>query len=514
MAAVVESFPSLPSEVEAVGPATLSERLGQLLTCDSEEFLSSGARVKLFARIMEGWVYYMPDTKEWCVWDGETSRWNRGEAETTILPLMEDYLARMLEIAIDRRIAIVGGETGLLSNKALYDLLRRIRHSPKLHRPSIEWDCNPHLLGVDNGVVDLRDGRLYTSCRGAYVTMHAPTAYRRRRVHSDRWDKLLLDITREDRDLRLFLRNWFGSLLTGSNPRERFTLLYGPGGTGKGTLMSAIMGCLGPYAMTIPADTICKRYGGGGGAREDLADMTGRRLVVCLEMTNEAELDPTLIKTLTGQDVIRARGLYQRGRHITPTWSLVACANSWPQLSSPPDSGWWRRMLAIPFLHRPAYPDLALKAHLVGDQTERESILSWLIAGSVTHYRRYAKARHWAPPAAVSSALAQYRVQYSPLGYWLESCVRRDVSHTLTNTEVFESYAKWCDLMGIWDDDRVDSRVIGRLLSAEGYRRCRVREGDSIVRAWSGFRLVDPSTPPELDWESDGMRVTADDFEV
>jgi putative DNA primase/helicase len=136
---------------------------------------------------------------------------------------------------------------------------------------------------------------------------------------------------------RHFLQRYFGSMLVGSNARETFTILYGPGGSGKSTFMNTIAEALGPYALTTNPDTLQRQ--GAGAIREDLASFEGKWLVLNPELPEGSTIDPTMVKVLSGQDHIRARKLHRNGRVIRPTWSLVVSANQLPYLSSLPDSG-------------------------------------------------------------------------------------------------------------------------------------------------------------------------------
>lgn len=503
------------SKLNATGDS-MAVRLGHLLTIDSGEFLTDIGRARAFAQCFRGWLYYQPDTRNWVIWHDELGRWFDGDApdgQAAIQQVGQEFLLRVRQIADDRR-AVIGPD--LLSARVLRDLIRLASHQPELLRPSSEFNTDPYLLGVANGVVDLRTGNVYERARESYVTIHCPVPYYSRRIYSDLWDQFLLDVTgEEDGGYRSFLRDYLGSLLCGHNAEERFTLLHGPGGTGKGTLIKTIGAILGPYAMTMNLDSLVKRP--GGSIREDIASMAGKRLVFCPELTDDATLDLTLVKSMSGSDEQRARKLYQGGRVIRPTWSILVGANHWPAFSTAPDSGWWRRVVVLPFNRFPAQIDIQLKEKL-SDPKEQLSILSWLIAGSRSYFRRGIPKHGWTPHMAdtVKAAIAQYRFEHDPISMWMEECVvRGSISDCATNQAIMQSFYLWCEENDLTDIGITPNRV-GHALSKAGYRITRISSGVSSsgsLRARRGL-ILRPPTKHQIELSQWDKRVSSTDFEV
>lgn len=437
--------PAAVIEFPSQGPDARTTAL--LLEASTEDLLSDVGRAMLLARALESWAYYQPDLRRWVVWDQDLGRWRDSQHEPHLpRDLAQRFLLRVCEIGDQRRMPLRSGSDSLLSAKAIGNLVRTLEHQPPLIKLSSQFDSNPYYLGVGNGVVDLRTGALLPPSRSHLVTLHTDTPYIGRRSHSTYWDRLLLDVTGDDAAYRHFLRDYFGSLLVGQNRMERFTLLHGPSGTGKSTFTGAIKSVLGPHAVTLPPDTLRANK---SGVREDLARLANRRVVFSHEQAS-GKLDMSLIKTLSGQDELSARNLYQGSRDITPTWSLVINCNDWPELNQDPDSGYWRRVLVVPFDRRPPVRDESLKEALRQPE-EQSAILAWLIRGARSYFRAERGGHSLKLAQAVRRATSSYRLSTDHFSQFLNECVRTKKDSHVTSTAFFWHYQEWCAQHGIED---------------------------------------------------------------
>ena len=148
-----------------------------------------------------GDLRYVEAWDQWLVWNG--TRWVRDsqgavfrkaqqmsnillQSATTI----EDYEQR--KKAADAAIA-AGNESQIkaMLNVARYDA--RIEASPEL------FDSNPHLIGVTNGVVDLRTGMFRSAAKEDYITKQLGVAYDPKATGLGT-PKVVLDATAEYRE--------------------------------------------------------------------------------------------------------------------------------------------------------------------------------------------------------------------------------------------------------------------------------------------------------------------------
>src|SRR5262249_53513134 len=125
-----------------------------------------------------------------------------------------------------------------------------------------EWDRDPWLLGVQNGVVDLRTGTLRAGQLSDLIRTIAPVDYQGVDTPAPRWESFLMEIQGGEEtageNVR-FLQRLFGYGTTGRATEHKLPILWGPEGrNGKDTLLGALELTLGPYARSVSNDVVIK----------------------------------------------------------------------------------------------------------------------------------------------------------------------------------------------------------------------------------------------------------------
>ncbi len=169
------------------------------------------------------------------------------------------------------------------------------------------WDADPWLLGVPNGVVDLRTGELRPGRREDRITMQTAVPYDPEAT-CPRWKQFLVEIFADDEELIGFVQRAVGYSITGITSEQCLLVLYGTGANGKGTLTITLKFVLGDYAWNMPFSTIEMRN--RAAIPNDLAALVGRRFVMASETNDGARLNEARVKALTGCDPITARFLH------------------------------------------------------------------------------------------------------------------------------------------------------------------------------------------------------------
>ncbi len=134
-------------------------------------------------------------------------------------------------------------------------------HTPIFQNPFAiegnEFDKNPWLLGVKNGVIDLRSGELYPGepkqliskqCSCNYVSLDA--------CNSKDWQDFL-SIYNGDKSID-FMQMLLGYGITGLTTEHIFPFLLGRGRNGKSLFIASVIHVLGDYAGTIPSELFLK----------------------------------------------------------------------------------------------------------------------------------------------------------------------------------------------------------------------------------------------------------------
>ena len=169
-------------------------------------------------------------------------------------------------------------------------------------------DGDPWLLGVQNGVVDLRKGKFLQPLREHLITRCAGTSFDPGAACPN-WERFLQTVTNNDPELQTYLQRVAGYVLTGSVQEEVMFMLYGTGRNGKSTYRETIHALMGTYALAADANLLVERKTPGG-ATEEVARLKGRRFVAVNETSESDQLNESRVKFVTSQDMITARHLY------------------------------------------------------------------------------------------------------------------------------------------------------------------------------------------------------------
>jgi len=275
------------------------------------------------------------------------------------------------------------------------------------------WDANPHILVCANGVLDLATGTLLPHSPGHHATKTTGTAFKPGAQHPA-WEAVTA-LLKAEGDRYTFIHQYCGSGLHGANPNERLVIAQGDGGTGKGTLLTAIHQALGAYAETIEVGSLLAtdwRRQNKSAPREDLLKLRGARFVSPgIEPPKDSKLDDGSIKALTGNDAISARAPHAKNSiTFTPVFKLIVQTN-FPLRTEFDDPGMKRRVIVVPFNQKPDRPDPAVKDALIHDPEARAACLAWLYEG----YRAWRNAGYALPESALAtSATAEYWADMNP----------------------------------------------------------------------------------------------------
>jgi len=427
----------------------------------------------------------------WLVWTG--TRWEESDTHALRLASRVGRLMHAEAAEIGRRAAAADEaerkRLGALA-ESLHAAARmaehdsRIRGALHLATPHVELgvdclDLDPWLLGCENGVVDLRTGRLRPHRRGDHLTRSTRVAYNPE-ARSELWEKVR-EKALPASSLRDFVQRCAGETAVGGSGADVMLLIHGPTRTAKGTVEGAVAAALGDYAITAGLEDLAERSRASSGPRPELVRLRGARMVSVYETSKRLRLSASLIKTLAGSDPICARGLHRDPIEFQPTFTLWLACNFRPRLPSDDDAV-WERMREIPF--RVEIPeserDPEVRRRLREDPRERAAVLAWIIQGALLRQRD-----GLAPPTAVREATAAYRAEMDPLGPFLrDRCELAPDAH-VGATELLLAYEQWCKDS---DEKPLKGKAWGDALRANGFKDDRTK----TYRFWTGLRL-DPA---------------------
>jgi putative DNA primase/helicase len=251
--------------------------------------------------------------------------------------------------------------------------------NPQFARRAEEFDLDDYLLGCGNGVIDLRNGDFRAGRREDMLTKATPV-YWVSEAKCERWLRFLNEVFPGRPDMMAFLKRAVGYSLTALTREEVFFILYGLGRNGKGTFLRVLSAMLGDYAANTEFSTLIADRDRGKGPRNDIASIAGKRFVTAQESREGAQFDESLIKALTGGDLITARFLHKEFFTFRPTWKIWLATNHKPEIRGT-DDGIWSRPKLIPFtVSFEGREDRGLKDALLNPQ-ELSGILRWAVEG-------------------------------------------------------------------------------------------------------------------------------------
>jgi putative DNA primase/helicase len=343
-----------------------------------------------------------------------------------------------------------------------------------------EWNRDPELLGVANGVIDLRDDRLRPGRPEDLINYHTPLPYEPKAA-CPRWMAFLDEIFLGDEELVDWIWRVVGYLLTGLTSEQCFFVCYGTGANGKSVFLTLLRALLGDYAYNAPFTTF--EIAARTQIPNDLAALVGRRLVTASETSEGVLLNEARMKMLTGGDPVTARFLHREFFTYAPVAKFMLAVNHRPRIRDY-SYGFWRRVRLIPFAARfeGRGDDRNLESKL---RRELPGILAWAVNGS-----REWRARGLKPPVSVRAATAGYRTDSDPLAVFLAECGTTDKAASMKAREAYEIYTTWANKQGLNDAERLSRTRFYEVLESH-FPKKHTNAGNVYL----GLRLRDPDRP-------------------
>jgi putative DNA primase/helicase len=303
-----------------------------------------------------------------------------------------------------------------------------------------DFDSDPMLLGVANGVLDLRTGQLLPLSPDVLVSKRCNVAYEPSAT-CPRFVQFMKEVQPEI-EVRHCLLRFMGHSLTGDVSEQKLAFFHGDGFNGKGVFIETMAWLLGDYAHKIPTEMLMHHQRNPQGPSPDIVSLKGRRFVYANETEEGRRLAEARVKDLTGGDTLTGRVPYGKA-DITfrPTHKLVVVGNHKPDIIDT-SFGMWRRVALVPF--EQTIPQANRDPHLLQTlKGEGSGILNVLLLGL----------RDWLSnglriPAKIEAATAAYRDEQDILADWIrESCVT-GTGCSIRKSDLYADYVDWAKRNG------------------------------------------------------------------
>jgi len=464
----------------------------------------------------------------WFIYFEAQSRWVE-DRKMSVWTLIKRFLAA---VASEAYTAILEGTNDkkkatevarVLSSASKVAAIHNLSRShPRVAATMDIFNRDPWRLNTPGGVVNLKDGTIGPARREDFFTKITPVAPRR--MPTPLFDQFVLDIMgmrlppdfcrccacvlsegkplakrlaahrQEVNELADYLMRLYGYCLSGDVSEHVLAIEIGDGGNGKGVLNNLLREeILGVYPVgytcEIPIEALLDR---GKSERHptELMDLWGSRLALARESDENTRWNEGRVKTLSGDDPIKARRMRQDFVEFPPTHKLIIFGQAKPRLYGADQAAWKRRLHLIPFSQK--YDDPADEARhvLLADKelkdklrAEAPGILEKLIRAGL---QRIAM-KGLKPPPTVRAESAEYLVSQNILTEWLDKFCVRDPNAATAVEILWTSFESW---------GRASRRYVGYRyefngrLEKLGFRIKRTKKVRSLCQG-IGFKLAD-----------------------
>ena len=345
-------------------------------------------------------------------------------------------------------------------------------------------DCDPFVLNVLNGTVDLRTGRLHPHRRENLLTKLAPVSYSPLATCL-LWLKFLDRIMDGNQELITYLQRVVGYGLTGDVSEQCLWFFHGTGANGKSTFLTTLLAILGDYGMQSVSDLLMVKN--HESHPTERADLLGKRFVATIETEEGNRVAEALMKQMTGGDKIRARKMRQDLFEFEPTHKIVLAANHKPTVRGT-DLAAWRRIKLIPFTVTipEAEKDKSLPERL---KTELSGILAWAVRGCLDWMRE-----GLAEPDKVRQATTDYQSEQDSVQGFIDECCVIHPDRRVKASDLLEKFHSW-------SGDRLMTRpAFGQRLREKGFESKRGHGGGYL---WLAIGLASDGTGEHGEPESE-----------
>ena len=396
---------------------------------------------RLFADWYKSRARYCPEKRTWYCYDG--TRWVAdvgGLAAMQLCKRLADELA-IYALALPEGTERDGYRKHVENwqNRRYREVI--LKDAASVHPVAVsEFDRDPYLYNCLNCTLDLRTFSPRPHSPADMLSLISNVNYNPD-AKSPLWAKTVSDAMQGDAGKIAFLQKLFGRGLTGVTFEERMYILFGrTSRNGKGTMVESYMTMNGGYGKAVSPESITqKQFANGSAPSEDIARLAGARVASVSEPDKNMVLSAGLVKSLTGNDTIRARFLRENTIEFKPQFKLIVNCNHLPKIT---DATVFTsdRIAVITFDRhfRPEERDTHLKEKLATPES-LSGILNWCLDGL-----RLIGEVGFDPPESVIAATSAYWDECDKNKRFYDECLTKDASSELRSEEVYARYAAWC----------------------------------------------------------------------
>lgn len=453
--------------------------------------LSDEGNALLLTGAVKGHVLYSPERKILLDWDGARWRWGTRENDT---PLVVAY--RQLVHGMDPTDeAAAKWQNRSLDWGHCSKAIAYTKNDPVLQVKVADLDSARWELNTPGGVVDLHTLERRPPTPDALHTKITTFQPDLDTVPERFLYFLAQTFQNAEEPARMieFVQRLAGHSVLGEVRWHILPFLYGPGANGKTVLMEIFLGVLGDYAGAAPSDLLLV---GGKDVNAIKADLAGKRLVVCSEVSPTARFHEERVKSLTGGEPVEGRRLYENFVQFPPSHSIWMMGNHEPAMAMGGEAI-FRRLRKVNFGYTVPEADRVpnLAAQIVAE--EGPAILGWMLRGIAPQMDSLRE------PVEVMAATASYAEEEDHIARFMEERLIVAGGHTRKQPKqvIVQEYLRWCERNG---EKPIKTAMLGRELKRRGLGEAKSNGRElytNVDLKLPDHKITDDSVPEQQSFE-------------
>lgn len=308
-----------------------------------------------------------------------------------------------------------------------------------------ELDRDPDLIGMPNGVLDMRTGDFRPGRQSDYISKTLGVPWPGWDAKCPEFDQFLHEIL-EDPEKERLVKGWLGYCMTGRVDLQKIMLWVGSGRNGKSVLVNLIQPLMGDYASPGQSELLLDsgRVRNSASHSADIMMLQGLRSLWFSEVPETAKWDTSRLKTFSGGDVQIARGVSEKLYiRILPTWKLNIILNDLPRFNGL-DRALLDRLIMIEFPFEFTYHPTLPHQRLRDDNMARRlaavmpnALPSLIEAGMAV------RADGLIVPQSCLDFRNEYASDNDPISAWIAVHVAFSYGSRTEFADAYQSFCRW-----------------------------------------------------------------------
>jgi len=305
-------------------------------------------------------------------------------------------------------------------------------------------ECPHHLPIMGCNKIDLRDGTLSPLSKKDNFTYSCPVKYTKERPE-ELMNMLRAIACNKDDDLK-YIQKMLGYGITGHIDSRVYFILFGKGCNGKSVLLNLMSKILCAQYQAVSKCVFINNNSGKTGGSE-LLQLKDCRMATYSETNANDELNEAIMKMLSGNDAITARGLYKDPMTFIPICKIILCTNFKPDFNAN-DKANVDRVRLVPLNAR--FVDTPIKENeykringidKIIESKYLNEFFSWCVDGAIEYYKN----PDFSPVGEMLDAQNEYIREQSNINNFIDD--EYDLaseSNIMLKTDIKSQYDIWC----------------------------------------------------------------------